>query len=63
VNDPAAEAAFEKWLRDHPPGTANVHRAFVASYTAGQREALSVGDPELMPDETEGNKGMDDALS
>lgn len=28
--DPAAEAAFELWLNEHPPGTANVHTAFLA---------------------------------
>ncbi|HEX5137371.1 MAG TPA: hypothetical protein VFY93_10380 [Planctomycetota bacterium] len=49
--DPAAEAAFEKWLRDHPPGTANVHRAFVAGYAAGQRDYMKIGDPDPREDE------------
>lgn len=42
MTDPVAEAAFEKWLEENPPGTCNVHTAFVAGRASVLRDAQPV---------------------
>lgn len=37
MTDPAAEAAFAKWLEEHPPRSASIHRAFVEAFALGRR--------------------------
>lgn len=47
MTSPAAEAAFEEWVEEHPPGTANVHTAFIAGWEAraGTSRVRAIEDP------------------